>query len=429
MQPNEKRPLNTASIAALAFTGAVLLACAVFFCFVSCSNGDYVRPDDTLVIHAAGVETPSATVLPTPTVQYAFITPQPVQQGAAQETQAPVYYNFSITIGGLAAFQSDITQSLLNDPGYSEQDVFAHISRYIHADRNIVVLDNLLSNSANYTDTMAPGVCAAALHQAGFDTVVLSNDHVLDYDTDGLLNTVGILNSEGMTVNGTGAGAGEGITFININGAKIALVSYTETLTGKSAERLTVMPEAVTVYSAEQARSDLQYAREQGAEFVIVFMYWGKEEAESVSAAQRDIAQTLSLYGADAIIGTNPHIAQPLEMLIGYNELTGRPQRTLVAYSMGSLITESRENREHISSFLLHLEVTCSSDDVRFVSVGYTPLYIWNDRANNNNRFYSVYSAGEAPEGMSDTQKTYMEHSLQFIKNRMDNGVAVMVSD
>ena len=71
---------------------------------------------------------------------------------------------------------------------------------------------------------------------------------------------------------------------------------------------------------------------------VIVNAHWGEEYTHEPNDNQRSLAQKLASWGADVIIGTHPHVIQPVEYIVNSD---GR--KTLVAYSLGNFI--SAQNR------------------------------------------------------------------------------------
>jgi poly-gamma-glutamate synthesis protein (capsule biosynthesis protein) len=63
-------------------------------------------------------------------------------------------------------------------------------------------------------------------------------------------------------------------------------------------------------------------------------MHWGNEYKHEPTNYQKKLAQLLCDGGADLIIGTHPHVLQPVEWL--ENEAGGR---TLCVYSLGNFIS------------------------------------------------------------------------------------------
>ena len=80
----------------------------------------------------------------------------------------------------------------------------------------------------------------------------------------------------------------------------------------------------------ESIITDAEWARDQGAEFVIVSLHWGVESSPNPIGFQRSTAETLLGDPAvDLIIGHHPHVVEPIEMI----------NDKYVAYSMGNHIS------------------------------------------------------------------------------------------
>jgi poly-gamma-glutamate synthesis protein (capsule biosynthesis protein) len=69
------------------------------------------------------------------------------------------------------------------------------------------------------------------------------------------------------------------------------------------------------------------------ADAVVVSVHWGVEYQHEPLPRQREVAAQLAAAGADLILGSHPHVLQPVELI----EQGGH--RTLVAYSMGNFIS------------------------------------------------------------------------------------------
>ena len=67
-------------------------------------------------------------------------------------------------------------------------------------------------------------------------------------------------------------------------------------------------------------------------------MHWGEEYNHEPSARQKEIAQELAKAGADLIIGTHPHVLQPLD-LITVEKDDGSEHRAVVINALGNFCT------------------------------------------------------------------------------------------
>ena len=99
----------------------------------------------------------------------------------------------------------------------------------------------------------------------------------------------------------------------------------------------------------------------------IVGMHWGSEYQFEPDEQQRDLAQQLSDMGADVIIGTHPHVLQPIEVISGE-----QGNDTLVLYSLGNFVSAQDVNSRMLGGMakwtLVYEPQTkaVSIEDVRF---------------------------------------------------------------
>ena len=117
-------------------------------------------------------------------------------------------------------------------------------------------------------------------------------------------------------------------------------------------------------------------------------------------------------------------IQQPVEYLTSAQDTA---HSTLVAWSMGTLLSASRANREVVSGMLLHL--TLSYDMQRralsIASVQYTPTYCWGQKTAALYKYRVLCSAEEAPNAMIQKQREIMGRALKLIQDTMAKGMAV----
>ena len=86
-----------------------------------------------------------------------------------------------------------------------------------------------------------------------------------------------------------------------------------------------------------QVREDILEAKEN-ADIVIVFPHWGTEYQSTPSMYQRKFAEEMTEAGADLIIGTHPHVPQPIEWIT-----TENGNRALCYYSLGNYVSTQKQ--------------------------------------------------------------------------------------
>lgn len=174
-----------------------------------------------------------------------------------------------------------------------------------------------------------------ALYSAGFNVVLHATNHALDKGKKGILNCVSYWRSSHSEMAVLGiydnqADYDNNCYIYEKGGMKIAILNYTYGTNGISLP--SDMPYAVSLLKEEKVKADLARA-EAEADFTIVCPHWGTEYSHTASAEQKKWARLMVENGADLIIGTHPHVIQPVEWL---EDEAGN--KALVYYSLGNFI-------------------------------------------------------------------------------------------
>lgn len=178
----------------------------------------------------------------------------------------------------------------------------------------------------------APVEFARDLHgSVGCDLVSVATNHTADKGPAGIAATRGAW--DGLVPSAV-AGANRTpeeqrtVPVFEADGVRIALVSFAEYSNAPIDNvSLNMMGDAALV-------QDLMAQARANADVVIVSAHWGTEDSHDVNGQQAAFAQQLADLGADVILGTGPHVLQPVTWL-------GRADggRTLVWYSMGNMLS------------------------------------------------------------------------------------------
>lgn len=435
----EKGPrVSLGTILVLCLTAAVVVGCVVVFAQIQGTNpaarmnaqkvvgmiGDALHGPTPVPAPQNTVRTVTVTLAPT-----AAATPAPTAQVQAAPTQPPAQqgFSFTLTAGGLLGFQSDISDSVYDKTAktFDYAPVLSTLGNKVHADLNVATLPHVLNTAdQKYADVTAPAAILAGVKAGGFNDLLLNTEHVLDQGAQGAADTVGAIAAGGFSCGGVAVASAQQNRIVQINGGRVALLAYTDTLTNKGKNALESQAGLLSLFDLDTVRRDIADARKQGAAVVIVFLHWGREDATAVTAAQRENARALTAMGADLILGTHPSRVLPMEIISCMGE-DGKNRQALVAYSLGTLLTESREGYD-ISGVLLHLRVTCDSQGtVTFNSIEYTPTYIWRQSVGGKMRYRVVCSADDAPEDMDTKQREVMGRALTRVQNTLQDGPAV----
>ena len=357
----------------------------------------------------AEIEAPLATT--------ATATPAPT---AAPTPTPEVGGTVTLTFGGSVNIDDAIRKSAYySDSGkYDFSDIMVLLKDELRADLTMVTLENITYDDAAVSSLNAPSAALDMLSDAGVDMIALGHAKALDKGTEALRATIEEAQERGLTPLGVYANQADAdkLCLQTVSNVKVAFLHYTETVSnaGKSALKNTgaayMMPTIKLNGTVDAMLADVQNARKQGADIVIVSLNWGKVSASKPTAEQKTIAQQLADAGADVIIGAGSRVVQPITWLSSKDE-HGNTKHTLCAWSLGSLINESRKDG-NVLGMLLHLQIHYDGKDISFQKVSYTPTYIWRYKQDNQYYYRIAVSDQPAPDGMSDDQIGYMQKAL-----------------
>lgn len=214
----------------------------------------------------------------------------------------------------------------------------------------------------------APSAFARDLAASGCDALSTANNHALDAGVPGLETTLDVLDTLPVIWHGTARSAEEQLqpAITEVDGLRIAFVSATAlTNIAGPATSLTMLSDRATV-EALMARATAE------ADVVIVAAHWGVEYAPTVHESQRSTAEWLASLGADVILGTHPHVLEPVEWI----EHDGG--RTLVWYSLGNALS-SQVDVPRVFSAIGQFDIVADGGEIEIRDPRAIPIYMHFD--------------------------------------------------
>jgi poly-gamma-glutamate synthesis protein (capsule biosynthesis protein) len=178
-----------------------------------------------------------------------------------------------------------------------------------------------------------------------FDAVSVANNHSGDYGPEAFRETLEQLQNAQVRYFGGGKdlSAAHAPLMLEVHGLKLALLGYDDF----HPRAFEASPDAAGVAWAEdeQIVLDIARARAAGASVVLPFLHWGWENEPTPSRRQRELARKLLDAGADAVIGSHPHVTQGAEMY------RGKP----IIYSLGNFVFDLLDQPENCRGWVLTL--------------------------------------------------------------------------
>lgn len=183
------------------------------------------------------------------------------------------------------------------------------------------------------------------LTEGGIDIVTLANNHVFDFGSEGLADTLRNLDNAGIPHVGAGMTLAEARrpVILTIKGRTVGFLGY-----GNYAPATADRPGTVYRYP-ELVREDVRALKAQGVDLIVVNFHWGVELMQEPQESDRLLARHAIESGADIIVGHHPHVVQPVEVYEG----------KVIAWSLGNFIFGGNSKRPDRS---ILLKVTASVD-------------------------------------------------------------------
>lgn len=356
-----------------------------------------------------------------PEVFQPAVTPTPAPQATATPVPGGTV---TLTLGGSINIDEAIRKTAYySDSGkYDFVDIMALLPEEMQSDLTLVTLENITCDAEKVSAVNAPSAVMDMLAEAGVDVVALGYPKALDKGKAGALATIEAAQSRGMTTLGLYANEADAnaLRMFTVDHVQVAFLHYTETIssTGKKAIQADgadyTLPTTLISGSPERMLADVRDARSAGADIVIVSLNWGTVSASKPTAAQKELAQQLADAGADVIVGAGSRVVQPVTWLSS-KDADGSIRHTLCAWSLGSLINESRKDG-NVLGMLLQLQISFDGDTLSFEKVCYTPTYIWRYKQDGQYYYRIAVSDQPAPDGMGEDQAGYMEKALRNLQ-------------
>lgn len=355
---------------------ALMIALAFVFAGTACRGGD--------VVVDIGHDTPAPTTKPT-TAPTSEPTPEPTAEPTPEPTPAPVHATLMF-VGDLMCLSSQQrgAKQQAGGSGYDFSPSFAYVREvFNNADCVIGNLETSLSHSWPYATEQrniggmpncnGPKQYLGALKFAGFDALVLANNHCCDAGVQGIIETTQAVEEYGFPYTGLFREKdAQRFVILDVKGIKVGLLSYAEFYNSKDkAVREAGCEYMINTYSKERIAEDIAAARAAGAELIVAYNHWGAEHTHQPTPKVVTHAQEMADAGVDIIIGSHSHAVQPVVWLTAAD---GR--QVLCAYSMGNFVSSMGRSTAN-DTFIAEIGIVREGGSVRVESEKYHPCRVF----------------------------------------------------
>ena len=272
-----------------------------------------------------------------------------------------------IMVGDMLMHTPLETSAKQEDGTYSYDTLFANTVEEIQAANLAIVNQEVIIAGedfgiSGYPAFNAPFALGHDLIEAGFDVICHGTNHALDQGKKGLQSCLAFWDENYpdipvLGIHGTQEDQND-IYVYEQDGVKIALLNFTYGTNGIPLP--SDMPYAVDMLEEEKVVAALTKAEEL-ADFTVVFPHWGNEYELGIASSQQKWTDIFFNNGVDLVIGTHPHVIEPIEMIV--DEDTNRSM--LVYYSIGNFCNWTSSSGAGIANRMVGgmAQVTISKDE------------------------------------------------------------------
>lgn len=324
-----------------------------------------------------------------------------------------------------------------DDGTYDFSFLFDGISGFLeNADIKMINQETILGGNqlgfSGFPRFNSPTEVGDAIATAGFNVVLQASNHTADQKLEGLKNCAAFWETyPDILLTGIykSKEAPAEIPLLTIDDVTFAVLNYTygpnaETLPSSIEGHLNILCnydennhlDFTTINP--KVLEDIAYA-ETIADVVIVSPHWGTEYMTKPSSYQEEFAEQMTEAGADLIIGTHPHVVQPVQWILADNG-----NRALCFYSLGNYVSTQKNGLSmleamawvtfHVTKYGITISeansgvipMVCQykSGPVRFENV-----YILEDYTEDLAASHGIHSYGGVNLTLSDLQEWSME--------------------
>lgn len=343
-----------------------------------------------------------------------------------------------VSLGNLIIHQSQINGAK-NENGYDFSPSFQYIKEMVsEADISLGILEGALAGGepTGYPIFNSPDEVIDSLRDTGIDVVNYANNHIYDYDDEGLQRTIEITKEKGLDVLGVKSTEEEKSYLVKeVDGVKIGFASYVfETAAVNGYKTINSNPVSI---NSENLINTFNYndlesfynriAREisamkaEGVKFIIASMHWGEEYNTYIEATQNEIAKKLNELGVDIILGGHPHVIQPYEIICNESG-----HSTFVIYSQGNSLSNQSEQEigvaESEDGIMIKFTLEKKDGNVSLKEYKIIPTWVYKEEKGDGTYYHKIIPVEEAlanPEeyGINSDVYARLENSLNRTKS------------
>lgn len=248
----------------------------------------------------------------------------------------------------------------------------------------------------------------------GFNIVSRANNHTLDKGEAGIFNSCNFWNKyPGVLTHGSACTKDEADhpRIMEANGIKYTMISFTMATNGLVSPNdyyVNIYSDAMALEYVERVRDDV--------DVLLVAMHWGDEYKSTPNAEQIRVSEYLASLGVDIIIGTHPHVIEPIRWI----------GDTLVIYSLGNFISNQSitKNYDRRIGLMVHVDLIKTTLDGRSSTIldNLRTELIYTHSYNKRYRVIPFSKLDDSILPSYKTLKTKYDSIIKYYDNNINTG-------
>lgn len=313
----------------------------------------------------------------------------------AQKEEKPIVYTANLIMVGDALVHDSLyrdANKLANGNGYDFRPQIELIKEKVQPyDLAYYNQETILGGTSiglsSYPAFNSPQELGDAMVDAGFNLVSLATNHTLDRGEKAVILSRKYWNNQ-ENVHAVGSYQSEEEKknleqeIKTVNNITYAMLNYTYGTNGipvpEGKNYLVNVWSDTTNYESykQQVIKDIEAVRDK-VDVLLVAMHWGREYTHTPTDMEVKTAKFLAEHGVDIVIGTHPHVIQPVEWI----------DDTLVFYSLGNFI--SAQTSDSCQNYKCNVGLMSSLTIKKTVDKGESKIEIENI---NNELIYTYHN-------------------------------------
>lgn len=309
--------------------------------------------------------------------------------------------------------------------GYDFKLLYENVeSYYDNFDVNFINQETLITDvfePSTYPNFCSPEALGRHMYdEVGFNVFATSNNHSYDKGAKGIqgsldfyykmpedLVSLGFYNEETWDV-----------AVHEVNGIRIAYLAYSQYTNGIPIPQ---NAPARVILTSEQELIKQQIEQAKGvADFVVVGVHWGNEDTHTATEGQQVLGKQMVDWGADVIVGTHPHVVQPIEW---YDAADGR--KALIIYSLGNFVS-AQSKAPNLIGLSVGFDIVLEPDGLHpyITNTVATPIVTHYDSDYGNIRAYLFKDYTAELANKHGVRAKNSAFSMEFIENTLTKNIS-----